>query len=813
MLRNYLKTAWRNLLKNKVFSLINILGLAIGLCCFLLISMYVMDELSYDKYNEKADRIYRINSDIRFGGSDLNLPVTSDIMGATLKKDYPEIEEFTRIYNSNGSKLVKKGNEFINEARVTHADSTLFKVFTLPAIAGDPNTALNEPNTVVITESTAKKYFQTVNAVGKTIETNDNNSTLYKVTAVIKDIPRNSHYNFDFIFSMDNVNYGWNNYLSHNFHTYLLLRPGADYRAFDKKFELYLEKYILPHATRVLKINSIAEFEKAGNKLEYSLIPLTKIHLYSNRSFELSAGGNIQYVYIFSAVALFILLIACINFMNLATARSANRAREVGIRKVLGTEKKQLITQFLSESTLMVFIGLALALVIATMVLPLFNQMSSKALKIETLFSSKFLPVLIALPFVVGLMAGSYPAFFLSAFQPIEVLKGKLKLGSRSGGFRSVLVVFQFATSIILIICTIVIFRQLNFIQTKNLGFNKEQVLIIEDAYALQNNADAFKNEVLRIPGVVSGTFSGFLPVSNSSRNDNSFWSTPTIDTKSGFNMQVWQVDHDYFKTMGMEMRDGRAFSKDFASDSTAVIINETVAKLIGHEKDAVGKKIYTLSDNSDNREVITYTIVGVIKNFHFETLRQNIGPLCFLLGRSTGLASFKVQTANIQSLIKQVEAKWKAMAPSLPFNHRFLDESFDEMYRTEQRVSNIALTFAILAIVVACLGLFGLASFIAEQRTKEIGIRKVLGLSTEGIVRLLSKDFLKLVLIAFVIATPVAWYFMHRWLQDFAFRVDIAWWVFALAGMVALCIAMLTVSFQAVKAALANPIKSLRTE
>jgi putative ABC transport system permease protein len=426
-----------------------------------------------------------------------------------------------------------------------------------------------------------------------------------------------------------------------------------------------------------------------------------------------------------------------------------------------------------------------------------------------TLFGWRFLPVLIALPFVVGLLAGSYPAFFLSAFKPIEVLKGKLKMGSRSGGFRSMLVVFQFATSIVLIICTIVIFRQLNFIQTKNLGYNKDQVLIIDDAYALGKNADAFKNEVLRIPGVVSGTMSGFLPVANSSRNDNSYWSQPVFDSKNGFNMQTWTVDYDYFKTLGMELSKGRAFSKDYGSDSSAVLINESVAKIM-NIADPIGKKIYTLDDD---RKVISFDIIGMVKNFHFESLRQNIGPLCFRLGRSTYLSSFKVQTKNIKPLLSQIETKWKAMAPGMPFSHRFLDESFDEMYRGEQRVSNIALTFAILAIVVACLGLFGLASFIAEQRTKEIGIRKVLGLNMEGIVRLLSKDFLKLVLIAFVIASPVAWYFMHRWLQDFAFRVDISWWVFALAGFLALCIAMLTVSFQAIKAALANPIKSLRTE
>ena len=503
MLKNYLKTAWRNLLKNKVFSFINILGLAIGLCCFLLISMYVLDELSFDKFNEKADRIYRVNSNISMGGTDLILSVSPDIMGATLKKDYPEIEEYTRIYNSNGNKLVKKGNEFINEPRVAHADSTLFRVFTLPAIAGDPNTALNEPNTVVLTESTAKKYFGTTDAIGKTIETNDNGTTVYKVTAVIKDIPRNSHFNFDFLFSMDNVDYGWNNFLSHNFYTYLLMRPGTDYRAFEKKFPQYIDKYVIPQASQFMKISSMAEFEKAGNRLSYSLIPMPRIHLYSDRSFELSPGGNIQYVYIFSAVALFILLIACINFMNLATARSANRAREVGIRKVLGTVKRQLIVQFLAESTLMVLIGLLLALLLAALVLPLFNQMSSKSLTMQTVFGWKFLPVLILLPIVVGLFAGSYPAFFLSAFQPIQVLKGKIKLGSRSGGFRSILVVFQFATSIVLIICTIVIFRQLNYIQTKNLGFNKDQVLVINDAYALDKNAKAFKNEVLAIPGII----------------------------------------------------------------------------------------------------------------------------------------------------------------------------------------------------------------------------------------------------------------------------------------------------------------------
>ncbi|HYE55423.1 MAG TPA: ABC transporter permease [Chitinophagaceae bacterium] len=808
MFANYLKTAWRNLLKNKVFSFLNILGLAIGLCCFMLIAMYVLDELSFDKHHVKADRIYRVNSDIKFGGSELRLPVSPDIMGATLKKDYPQVEEYTRIYSSSGPKLVKKGNDFINEPDVCHADSTIFRVFTLPLLSGDANTALNEPNTVVISESAAKKYFDTKDAVGKMLETNDNNSTVYKVTGVMKDMPENGHFRFDMLFSMDNVNYGWGNFTSHNFHTYLLLKPGTSPQEFEKNFTGYINRYVLPQVRQFMQINSIDEFEKSGNKLTYSLMALRDIHLRSDRPFEITPPRSIQHVYIFSAIALLVLLIACINFMNLSTARSANRAREVGIRKVLGTRRQQLIAQFLSESTLIVIISMVLALGLAGIVLQLFNNIASKSLTLTDLLNIKLLPVLIALPFVVGLFAGSYPAFFLSAFKPIDVLKGKLKSGARSGGFRSVLVVFQFFISIGLIICTIVTFRQLNYIQTKNLGFSKDQVLIINDAYALRNNLDAYKQEMLKIAGVTSATVSGFLPVSNSWRNDNTYSTEAVMDAKNGFNMQTWRVDHDYFKTMGMEIKSGRAFSRDFGSDSSGIVINEAVAKIMGME-DPVGKKLYARPDDT----VISYTIIGVIKNFHFESLREGIAPLCFRLGSSPGSLCMKVESKNIPAVLKQAEAKWKAMAPGMPFSHRFLDESFDEMYRTEQRFSNLALTFAVLAIVVACLGLFGLASFIAEQRTKEIGIRKVLGLSVQGIVKLLSKDFLILVLIAFVVASPLAWYFMHTWLQDFAYRVDIAWWVFALAGALAVMIALITVSFQAIKAAMMNPIKSLRTE
>lgn len=810
MIKNYLKIAWRNLVRNKTFSIINIVGLATGLACFILIALYVTDELNYDRHNEKADRIYRVNSDIRFGGTDLKLAVNSDMMGATLKKDYPQVEQYVRFYNSTGSKLVKKNKEFINEPAVTHADSTLFDVFTLPAITGDTKNALNEPNTVVITQSTANKYFGTTDVVGQTIETNENNSTLYKVTAVIRDIPRNSHFNFDFIFSMDNVEYGWGNFLSHNFQTYILLKPGTDSKAFEKNFTQLIDKYILPQAKQFMQINSMEEFAKTGNKLEYSLMPMTDIHLRSDRFPELGVNSNIQYIYIFSAVALFILLIACVNFMNLSTARSANRAKEVGIRKVLGTQKKSLIGQFLTESILMVFAGLILALLLVWFSISYFNDISGKSLAMTELFKPGYLLFLFLIPFVVGGLAGSYPAFFLSSFQPVNVLKGKINKGFRKNTLRSGLVVFQFFTSIVLIIGTIVVFRQLNFIQNKKIGFNKDQVLVINGTAVMGSNTDAFKNEIAKMSGVKAASFAGYLPVSNSSRSDNTFSTEAVMDEKNGFNMQVWNIEYDYIPTLGMEILKGRNFSKAFGIDSTGIIINESTAKLIGYD-DPIGKKLYSSDGNAGNNTA--YTIIGVVKNFNFESLRQNIGPLCMRLGFNKWATAFKVSAGDVQGLVKNIESKWKSMAPGMPFSYQFLDEAFDNMYRAEQRIGKVALSFAILAILIACLGLFGLATYMAEQRTKEIGVRKVLGASVPDIISMLSKDFVKLVLIAAVIAFPVAWFAMNKWLQEFAYRIDIGWWVFMIAGLAAIVIALVTVSFQAIKAAIANPVKSLRTE
>ncbi|RDB05351.1 ABC transporter permease [Runella aurantiaca] len=811
MLTNYFKIAWRNLMKNKTFSFINIAGLAIGLCCFMLIALYVTDELSYDRFHEKAGRIYRIHSAIRFGGTDLNLAVTSDPMGATLKKDYPQVEQFVRFYASSGSRHIKKGNEYIVEERVAYADSTLFDVFTLPAIAGNTKTALDNPNTTVISESAARKYFGTTNVVGKSIEVGLEDKTMYNITAVIKDMPVNSHFHFDFIFSMDNVDYQFGSYLSHNFHTYLLLREGTDYKAFEKKFDEYVVRYILPQAKQFMQVETMDEFKKAGNKLEYNLMPLTDIHLHSDLTAELGVNGNIQYVYIFSAVALFLLLIACINFMNLSTARSSNRAKEVGIRKVLGTERQTLIGQFIAESTLTSYLAFAFALLMTFILLPYFNDISAKTFSVFSLLQPSLLPFLLLLPFAVGLLAGYYPAFFLSSFRPIEVLKGKLNAGFKRSNLRNLLVTFQFVTSMVLVIGTIIVYQQLNYIQTKKLGFDKDQVLIINGTGALATNAEVFKNEIAQIAGVKSASFAGFLPVAGSSRNDNTFSKEAVMDMKNGFNMQVWRVDYEYVPTLGMEIIKGRNFSKSFGSDSSAVIINETTAKLLGYDE-PIGKKIYTSSGPSAGLDMV-YEIVGVVKNFHYESLRQTVGPLCMRLGNNSWSAAFKINTNDVPGLVSKVEAKWKKMAPDMPFSYQFLDQSFDQMYRAEQRVGKVALTFAILTILIACLGLFGLVTYMAEQRTKEIGIRKVLGASVPNIVSLLSGEFLVLVVIAVVIASPIAYFAMRQWLTEFAYRIEISWWMFLLAGVLAVVISLLTVSFQAIKAALMNPVRSLKSE
>ncbi|MDB5242891.1 MAG: hypothetical protein JWP57_3516 [Spirosoma sp.] len=813
MLRNYLKIAFRNLRKQVGFTAINVFGLALGLACCLLILLYVADELSYDRYNLKADRTYRINADIRFGGNDMKMAVTPDPLGPTLKQDYPQVEQFVRLHQ-RGTWLVKRAGSTNNlrEDDITFADSTLFDVFTLPLVSGDPKRALTQPNSVVISESAARRHFGHKNPMGQMLVFDNKQS--YRVTGVMHDMPTNAHFRANFFLAMLNDDYEWGRWLSNNHHTYIVLKPGVDAETFAKNLEAVVEKYVGPQAFAALG-TTMDDFRKAGNWSRFNMIPLTDIHLHSKQTVELAPNGDIQYVYVFSAVALFILLIACINFMNLSTARSAGRAKEVGVRKVLGSERGQLMGQFMAESVLTTVLAMGLALLIVIVSLPLFNNVAAKELSLQRLVSPNWLALIVLLPVGVGLLAGSYPAFFLSSFPPISVLKGvvtsqKANRALGGVGLRSGLVVFQFMMSVVLIVGALVVYRQITFIQTKNLGFRREQVLAINDVYALGKRAETFKQEVLRLPGVVSGSISGFLPTP-SGRNDASFFPEGEIDQAKAVNMQNWGVDHDYVKTLGMQIVQGRDFSRRFGSDSSAIILNETAARLFGG-KNIVGKRISTFTD-SQLKTFKAYTVIGIVKNFHYESLRRNVGALGLLLTDNTGGASFRLSSTNLPALVSQIEAKWKQVAPGQPFSYEFLEESFDKMYRAEQRVGTIALTFAMLAVLIACLGLFGLAAYMAEQRTKEIGVRKVLGATVVGIVALLSKDFLKLVLIAILIASPLAWYVMNQWLQDFAYKIDIEWWVFALAGFVVVGIALLTVSFQSVKAALMNPVRSLRAE
>jgi len=810
MLKNYLITAWRNLTRSKLFSGINVLGLAIGLGCFLLIALYVLDELSYDKWNANAARIYRVSMDARWGGADLHFAQMPDIMGPVMKKEFPGVEEFTRIYNYTGTRFIRKGNQSIPETGGGYVDSSFFNVFTLPAVDGDPKTALTEPKSVVLTASFATKYFGTPMVAGRTLEMRENNAVVpYKIGAVIRDIPSNSHFHFDFLLAMKGLDYQWNQAGSHNFFTYVVLKKGVDPKNVQRNFQQYLVKYFIPDL-KGYHITSMEQFNKAGNSINYWLMPLTDVHLHSHRSEELQPNGNPQYVYIFGIVAVFILLIACVNFMNLTTARSAGRAKEVGIRKVLGTSRRELMRQFLTESVLMAIVSLLLAVGLAVVSLPLFNTLSGKNIAITNLFSPTLLILIAVLPLVVGCFAGSYPAFFLSAFRPIEVLKGKLKTGSGGERLRSVLVVFQFTTSIVLIIGTLVVYRQLNYMRTRDLGFDKQQVLIVDGADALGENIQAFKREVLRLPEVKYGTVTGFFPVGHASRNTANVFKGPVQNTENAFNTQWWCVDYDYLPTMGMTLVKGRNYDVNHPTDSNAVIINQTVAAMLG-PGDPIGKYIYR-STNADT--MIPHRIIGVVKSFNYESMHQDIGPLIMhVLWPDNSSVAFRINTAHLPQTLAHIRDAWKSMSPGIPFSHRFLDQAFNEIYKADEKVGKIALVFAALALVIGCMGIFGLAAFIAERRTREIGIRKVLGASTAGILRLLSKEFTRLVIISFVIATPLSAWAMHRWLQDFAFRTNLPWWIFLVAGLATFAIALITVSFQSLKAAMTNPVRALRTE
>ncbi len=806
MIRNYFKIAFRNLWRNKGFSAINIIGLSIGIATCLIIMLFVNNELGYDRFNEKADRIVRVYFQGNVQGEKMKEATVMAPVAQTFKADFPEVEDATRIRSYGTPKLIY-GDKSFREDDFAFVDSNFFKVFTIPLIKGDAKTALTEPNTVVITNALAQKYFGKEDPMGKVISFKDGKNAPCKITGVIDKVPVNSHFHFELFGSMASLPESReDNWMSSNFFTYLVLKDDFDYKKLEAKMPGVVEKYIGPQMSGGAGM-SLEEFRKQGNDISFHLQPLTDIHLYSDFSGDLSPSGDVRNVYIFGAIALFMLLIACINFMNLSTAGASKRSREVGIRKTLGSMKWELVKQFLLESVLITAIALLLAIVLMYLVLPLFNSLAGKDLTLNFSDHPLLLPGLLLFIVFTGILAGSYPAFYLSSFKPVTVLKGKFVSGKRTIGLRSGLVVFQFFISIILIISTTVVYNQLSYMRNKNLGYNKEQVLVVSNIWMLGKNQKAFRQQLLNDSRVSSVSGSRFLPAGTS--DNNNFFVSPGIASNQLIKTLRYEVDENYIPTLGMQLLEGRNFSKEFGMDSNSVILNEAAAKALGWKK-AVGQEIYRTSKRGEKE---SYRVIAVVKDFHFRPFHERISPLVMVLAPDPGNLILKLKTKDIAGLTADLKKRWAAYGAEDALTYSFLDDRFENSYRAEQKTGMILGIFAGLTIFVACLGLFGLARFTSEQRTKEIGIRKVLGASVSQVSAMLSKEFIKLVLIACMVAFPLAWWAMDKWLQDFAYRVNISWVVFAIAAIVALLIALLTVSFQAIRAALANPVKSLRSE
>ena len=630
------------------------------------------------------------------------------------------------------------------------------------------------------------------------------------ITGVIQDVPSNSHFTFtSFLPLVENENandFTWAG--SQNWPTYLLLKPGTNVETLVPELNKMYDRHLGPELKAVLD-KTLDEFKSQGNYFKASLTKLTDIHLHSHKIGELNGGGNMDYIYMFSVIALFILLIAIINFMNLATARSANRAKEVGIRKVMGSQKGNLIQQFITESFLTCLIAMFLSIAITFSILPLFNELTGKNFDPSVLLSIPMILLLGSLTLVVGLLAGSYPAFYLSAFQPVAVLKASKSGHVKKSFFRNALVVFQFSASVLLISATLIVLMQMQYIRNKDLGYHREQILTIHNTDQIDQSIESLKSTLSQISGVENLTVTGFLPV-NYYRYTNTFFPTPSLDMSGSISMQQWVIDENYLATMGMKLVEGRNFLEG-KTDSTSIILNESAAKFLGQE-DILERKLYRVFDE-ETKSIAEYRIVGIVKDFNFSSLREKVEPLVFVYGSDNGGISMKISTSDILSLLSKVESQWKSQIPDLPLEYSFMDADFDQLYQSERQSAKLITIFASLSIFISCLGLFGLATYISEQRTKEVGIRKVLGASTGGITALLSRDFVKLVLLAVAIATPLAIYLTHQWLQDFAYRIDLPWWVFVVSGFIACAIALATVSFQAVKAALMNPVNILKSE
>jgi putative ABC transport system permease protein len=801
MLKNYITIALRNIGKYKFFSAINILGMTAGITACLLIILWVSDELTFDRFHADADRIYQVGLHGKLAGQDVRTATTCPPMAAALVSEFPEVEAATRIAPYYSKPAIRIGDNVFTQDKVIFADSNFFEFFSFKLLEGDRKTALLEPNSVVLTSSTATKFFGKEAAMGKVFTIDDPNRA-YKVTGIVEDPPSNSHFDFKMIISADsNEGLKGNVWLNNWMYTYFKLRTGSDLKGVYDKFVPLVEKYVGPEMEKFMGV-TIKQMGEQGGEYGYYATKITDIHLRSQSQHDILPAGNILHVYLFAGIGLFILIIACINFMNLSTARSAGRAKEVGLRKTLGSVRSQMIWQFLSESMIYSLVAVLLALIACYSLLPSFNELADKSLTMDVLLSPLFVGSIIALIVFVGVVAGSYPAFYLTSFNAVEVLKGKVRAGMKSKGVRSMLVVLQFFISISLIIFTVVVYQQIQYMNKQNLGLNKDNVLILKNTHRLGNNRDAFKNALAQQTGVEKLSYSN-----NNFPGVNNTTIFKAAGSEQDHIMGVYYADYDHADVLKLSLSEGRYFSKDFPSDSSAILLNEAAVREFGFDK-PIGEEIIF---NDDNR-MTRLKVIGVIRNFNFESFKNQIRPLSVRLTNNANNLMIRFQ-GNPQDIVSDTEALWKKHAENQPFEYSFLDDEFDGLFRGEQRMGFIFTIFTGLAIFIACLGLFALAAFTSEQRTKEIGIRKALGASAGSLVVIMSKEFTKLVLIAFLPAAAFGWYLSTEWLAEFAHRIQINPVIIILSGVAAILIAWLTVSYQAFKAAATNPVKALRYE
>lgn len=804
MFKNYLKIAWRSIKSEKLFTFIKVGGFAMGIAACLLIALFINKELSYDQQYKNKDRIYRVVMQGMMNGEQIKSVHFQRLFAETLQSTYPEIEKAGKINTSElfgaGKRALRiKGSTQNNfDEGFIYADQQVFEILEFDLLEGSPEHVLTNPGSIVMTASKAKKYFPDGNAVGQTVYLDDDASKPYTVTGVIKENKEEkSHLDFGFLLAIEDSSTSW---ASTNYFTYLLVDGNTDIPALEKKMHFMLDNYFIP---ALMERGIGDDFMKVLQTLEYKLQPVTDIHLKSDiKMGDRLKHGDIRFIWLFAAIAGFVLLLAVINFVNLSTAKSANRAKEVGLRKTIGAFKGNLVSQFLMESIIFSLISFVIGILLAWGLLPTFNSLADQNIMIPW-SQWWFLPMIFLAGLLVGVLAGLYPALYLSAFKPVNVLKGNLSIGTKSGKLRSGLVVFQFTTSVVLIIGTLIITKQMNFILDKKLGYDKEQVLMVQGTNLLNNHIQTFKNRVQGLPEVKSVSVSDYLPVNGTKRNGNSFRKVDGGSQEQAVPCQIWRVDYDYLNTLGLKVVKGRGFSKEFASDSSAIVINTAMAKELGFD-DPLGKRI-----NNDQE----WTIIGVLDNFHFKSLKEDITPLSLVIGNSPSIVSIKLNTGTTAVALGTIKNIWEEYVPNQAFQYTFLDQEFTHMHDDVKRMGDIFNSFALFALFIACLGLFALSAFMVEQRKKEISIRLVLGAPFESIYKLLTLDFLKLILLSILIATPIGWYMMNRWLEDFAYRINIGWEIFLIAGGIALVIAVLTISYQSVGAALIKPLKSLRTE